>query len=889
MKRIFALALCVLLVCMAGTAMAAASGSCGSNLTWTLDDDGTLTISGTGAMKDYAFGDNGVWRYSKKVVVESGVTTVGDHAFNRCNKLTEVILPDGLVSLGECAFTNCTALETISLPGSISAIGKSAFQNCKELTEIEIPEGVTTIADATFDGCFALKRVSLPASLTQMDAVKVFDRCKALEEIEVVPGGAYFKTEDGVLYTGDGTTLLYYPMGKKAESFTTPADVTAIGDGAFMVNGNIKRVTLTQGVTCIGSKAFWWCTNITDVTIPASVTSIGDEAFYLCNKLKQITIPAGVTSIGEDAFVGCGALTIADVPCSWNETPLYDFGEGVEVVIHKWSYTAAGATITESCDKGCGKGGRVTLIAPEPCVYDGAAKKVTVKVEPPFVNPELTVPEAAYTGDRVSAGTFTASLTVGGETATLDVTIAKADSSVSTLPAAKTLTYTGSAQALIAAGEAAGGTMVYSLDGVSFSEAIPTGTNAGEYTVYYKAMGDKNHNDTPVNTVVVSIAKAAPVIPTGLTAIYSQTLDDVELPAGWEWIERTAPVGEAGERGHLANYAGDANHEDAQDVVVMVSVGQSATAMSAASDKPAYIYGEYVVVTVTPAATGVSAYGLRARFAAPAAGTVSLWNGETQITEGKPAANGQEVTFDLSTVADCLTPGSYTLKAKYTESDNMAEQTAEVSFTVAYAETEKEAEESGEQLENGIYAESPTLTAPEGTQISLSNGQDAQWSDELLLPTRDGTHTYTYYVKLENGTIAEKTVTLTADTMPPEVAEPTVLVDPTSAVITVTATDAGSGVMDIRLKVNSGEGDLVIEGNGDGSYTITGLIPGETYDLTLIARDWAGHTTSVSFSLTAPQFPTIPQTGDESRAALWLAMLAFAGAGMLLLRRRAHN
>lgn len=864
MKKIFALALLMCLFALPAlaeacnhtfeggkcTACSITGGYCGADtneggeksVIWTLDDSGAFTISGAGAMGNYVVSGDCPWDDDRgsitSAIIQEGVTSIAANTFCECIKLTSIVIPASVEALGYYAFCDCTTLETVT------------FAEGSRLTTIDY---------YAFGGCYMLKQITIPASVETLGDY-AFIYCDALETV----------------------------------TFAEGSRLTSIGGGAFYDCNKLKQITIPASVTTLGKRAFSGCASLETVTFAeGSDLTIGDEAFEDCERLTSITIPDRVTSIGKDAFNDCWLLTTVYVPCSWNETLLYDFGEDVEVVSHKWSYAAAGATITERCSNDCNTdgsvGGSVTLIPPEPCVYDGAPKEVTVKAETAFVNPIVIVPEVAYTGDCVSAGTFTASLTVGGATATLDVTIAKADSSVSTLPAAKTLTYTGSAQALIAAGEAAGGTMVYSLDGVSFSEAIPTGTNAGEYTVYYKAMGDKNHNDTPVDTVVVSIAKAAPVIPTGLTAIYSQTLDDVELPAGWEWIERTAPVGEAGERGHLANYAGDANHEDAQDVVVMVSVGQSATAMSAASDKPAYIYGEYVVVTVTPAATGVSAYGLRARFAAPAAGTVSLWNGETQITEGKPAANGQEVTFDLSTVADCLTPGSYTLKAKYTESDNMAEQTAEVSFTVAYAETEKEAEESGEQLENGIYAESPTLTAPEGTQISLSNGPDAQWSDELLLPTRDGTHTYTYYMKLENGTIAEKTVTLTADTMPPEVAEPTVLVDPTSAVITVTATDAGSGVMDIRLKVNSGEGDLVIEGNGDGSYTITGLIPGETYDLTLIARDWAGHTTSVSFSLTAPQFPTIPQTGDESRAALWLAMLAFAGAGMLLLRRRAHN
>ena len=517
--------------------------------------------------------------------------------------------------------------------------------------------------------------------------------------------------------------------------------------------------------------------------------------------------------------------------------------------------------------------------------YDGSQQtpEAEVKVSGLTVTGEWSAvanvrDETTFTAD----GNFTGTLTKNPG-------MKKANPTV-TAPTENSLTYTGKPQELIAKGTTNGGTMHYSLNGTDFAAELPSGTDAGDYAVYYKSVGNDNFNDSAVSgPVKVTIARAQPELPERLSGVYNAKLSTVTLPEGWTWdAPDTVIEGES----YAASYAGDKNHVPVSGVALKVAIGQSQTDLTAATDKTAYTYGEYVIVTVTPAATGVSAYGLRARFAAPAAGTVSLWNGETQLTEAKPAANGQEVTFDLPTVENGLTPGSYTLMAKYTESDNMAEQTAEVSFTVAYAETEKEAEESGEQLENGIYVEQPTLTAPEGTQISLDPAvwpEGDETGNSLTLPTQDGTHTYTYYVKLEDGTIAEKTVTLTVDTTAPEVEVPTVLADPTSAVITVTATDAVSGVMDIGFKVNSGEGELVIEGNGDGSYTITGLIPGETYSITLTVRDYMGHETRVDITITAPLPPVLPQTGDHSRAALWLSLLTMAGAGMMLLRRKAEQ
>lgn len=128
-------------------------------------------------------------------------------------------------------------------------------------------------------------------------------------------------------------------------------------------------------------------------------------------------------------------------------------------------------------------------------------------------------------------------------------TIAKAAAKVTKVPAANTLTYNGEAQALVTAGKADGGTLVYSLekDG-DYDAAIPTGTNAGSYTVFYYVKGDANHSDTQPVKVEVTIAQATPAytVPTGLTATYGDTLADVDLAEGWSWNTPDASVGNVG-------------------------------------------------------------------------------------------------------------------------------------------------------------------------------------------------------------------------------------------------------------------------------------------------------------------------------------------------------
>ncbi len=141
--------------------------------------------------------------------------------------------------------------------------------------------------------------------------------------------------------------------------------------------------------------------------------------------------------------------------------------------------------------------------------------------------------------------------------ASVTAVIGNALAEVTILPTANTLTYTGQAQALVTAGEATGGDMMYRLgDSGEFSADIPTGTNAGDYSVWYYVKGDENHSDTDPVEVKITIAKATPAytVPTDLTATYGDTLADVTLTSGWAWDDDTAPVGNVGSNAFAATY-----------------------------------------------------------------------------------------------------------------------------------------------------------------------------------------------------------------------------------------------------------------------------------------------------------------------------------------------
>ena len=342
------LVLCVLFVCMAGTAMAAedcahvfadgqctacgvTGGYCGAepdegdeegdeggaeSVWWTLtDSNSVLTIGGEGAMADYAIPLDRPWHDS-------------------CSGITSLSIEEGVTRIGENAFVLFEGIESVTIPASVQSLGYCAFADCAALKTVTFAQGseLTTIDSFAFQNCDALTQISLPAGVESFHPTDTFFGCSSLTDIHVAEGNATYKSVDGVLYTADGTTLVLYPAGKTAESFTTPAGVTTIGQEAFSKQSHIESIILSKGVTTIGDCAFQSCRSLNEVTIPVGVTSIGDCAFQSCSALNKVTIPASVTSIGTDAFYDCDSLATVNVPCNWDGT-LYSFADTVKVKI----------------------------------------------------------------------------------------------------------------------------------------------------------------------------------------------------------------------------------------------------------------------------------------------------------------------------------------------------------------------------------------------------------------------------------------------------------------------------------------------------------------------------------------------------------------------------
>ncbi len=294
-----------------------ASGTCGAqgdNLTWKLTSDGTLTISGTGAMADWVSYDATPWsNYKssiKRVVIEKGVASIGGQAFSSCSTLTEFSIADTVLSIGEQAFDHCESLTSITLPQNLTSIGNSAFFCCGNLANVIIPDSVTTIGYHAFANCSAFTEITVPASVTSI-GLSPFYQCTGLENVYVEDDSAYYCDIDGVLFTKDVSVLLTYPTAKTADRYVIPEGVAELAWEAFYGCSNLTEITLPDSLTTISANALGECTGLTGITVPDSVAFIGQYAFIGCTGLTDIIIPASVTDLISQAFWNC--TNLADV------------------------------------------------------------------------------------------------------------------------------------------------------------------------------------------------------------------------------------------------------------------------------------------------------------------------------------------------------------------------------------------------------------------------------------------------------------------------------------------------------------------------------------------------------------------------------------------------
>jgi hypothetical protein len=292
---------------------------------------------------------NGRWPVYGQIVnsveIRDGMTRINENAFAGNTALTRITIPDSVTFIGDSAFSSCSALTSITIPGSVPVIAKSTFASCSALTHIILMEGVTHIGDNAFISCTALTNLSIPDSLahigntafygcTSLTGITLpqgvaslgqfaFLLCSSLTEIGVDADSPHYKSLDGVLLNKAGTLMVQYPVGRTDTSYTIPAAVTAIGNGAFATCTTLANIMIPESVTLIGDGAFYGCTALSDIVLPSGLTCLGDYAFEECTALTSLTLPSGVTRIGEYTFADCIALT--DLNILGNVTSIGDW------------------------------------------------------------------------------------------------------------------------------------------------------------------------------------------------------------------------------------------------------------------------------------------------------------------------------------------------------------------------------------------------------------------------------------------------------------------------------------------------------------------------------------------------------------------------------------
>ena len=199
-----------------------------AEITWTLSNDGTLTISGTD-MPNYNTNNsyyNCPWYYKrsqiKKVVIENGVTSIGERAFEGCSSLTSITIPNSVTSIGNSVFQGCTNLTSVTIPNSVTSLGRSVFSNCSSLTSVTLPNSVTSIGGDAFYYCKGLTSIDIPNSVTSI-GVKAFYECSKLSSVKL------------------------------------PKFLTSIGERAFYNCNSLTSINIPNGVTSIGKQAFKYC------------------------------------------------------------------------------------------------------------------------------------------------------------------------------------------------------------------------------------------------------------------------------------------------------------------------------------------------------------------------------------------------------------------------------------------------------------------------------------------------------------------------------------------------------------------------------------------------------------------------------------------------------
>lgn len=248
------------------------------------------------------------------------VVFIGEYAFDKCDKITNLTMPDSIIEIGSYAFADCKGLKNISLSPNIKILQNSIFHSCTSLEEIFIPNGIKV-------------------NYLNIQTGTVFSCCDSLKAIYVSEDNTDYMSVDGILFSKDKTELIAYPVGKADVEYSVPKGTNKIGGGAFLGNKNLKSVVLPIGVTEIEAEAFW-CENLEEIYLPKTLNAIGgwqywgsdgycklSDIYYEGNESDWNNIDIGIFALTDDVILHYNTLNKKTQSITLENIPAKTYGD----------------------------------------------------------------------------------------------------------------------------------------------------------------------------------------------------------------------------------------------------------------------------------------------------------------------------------------------------------------------------------------------------------------------------------------------------------------------------------------------------------------------------------------------------------------------------------
>ena len=345
-----------------------AHGTCGaegdgSNITWVLTSDSTLTLSGTGAVADFTHNTQPWQTYLTTIrtaVVGEGVTGIGNNFLYGCPSLDSITLPETLTSVGDWFLSNCFGLASITLPEGLASVGDGFLGSCRGLTSLTLPEGLESVGGDFLSFCESLTSLTLPDGLESAGGWFLYG-CTGLKELTVPVATPPALGSNGAFEGVDNTIPVYVPAGS-TEAYKTAAvwsyftdyrplptvvasgTCGAEGDGSNITwtltsdstltlsgtgavadfklgaqpwqahRASIRTAVVGEGVTRIGNNFLYGCPSLDSITLPETLESVGEGFLAYCTSLASLTLPGGLTGIGDGFLSDCESLASVTLP-----------------------------------------------------------------------------------------------------------------------------------------------------------------------------------------------------------------------------------------------------------------------------------------------------------------------------------------------------------------------------------------------------------------------------------------------------------------------------------------------------------------------------------------------------------------------------------------------